>query len=72
MKLIFFLFIIVSFSLTIFPQSDTLSFKGEKRLKNIKMLTHYGENAEAYLSFDEKNLSFNQPAMNLNAIRYSQ
>lgn len=33
-----------------------LKFEGEKHLKNIKMLTNGGENAEAYLSFDQKRL----------------
>ncbi len=37
---------------------DTLRFEGEKRLKNIRMLTFEGENAEAYFSFDEKKLIF--------------
>ena len=31
---------------------------GEKHLKNLKQLTHGGDNAEAYFSFDGKNLSF--------------
>lgn len=38
--------------------SDSLSVAGEKHLKNIRMLTTSGENAEAYLSFDEKRLIF--------------
>jgi TolB protein len=38
-------------------QSATeMTFEGEKHLKNIKMLTNGGENAEAYLSFDQKKL----------------
>jgi TolB protein len=37
---------------------DTMAFAGEKHLKNIKMLTDDGENAEAYLSFDESKLIF--------------
>lgn len=40
------------------PARDTLRFPQEKHLKNIRMLTHEGENAEAYLSFDEKKLIF--------------
>lgn len=36
----------------------TLIFPGEKHLKNVRMLTVEGENAEAYFSFDEKKLSF--------------
>lgn len=38
--------------------ADTMRFANEKHLKNIKMLTFEGENAEAYFSFDEKNLIF--------------
>jgi len=39
----------------------------EKHLKNIKQLTYGGDNAEAYFSFDGKNLSFqsNNPAWGL-------
>ncbi len=33
-------------------------FEGEVHLKNIRMITEEGENAEAYLSFDESKLSF--------------
>ncbi|MCX6148981.1 MAG: hypothetical protein NTX22_00490 [Ignavibacteriales bacterium] len=46
----------------LFPRSkdgkDSLLFPGEKNLKNIRFLTQDGENAEAYLSFDEKKLIF--------------
>ena len=58
-----FLFIIL-FGISFFPFSysqdnnDPYRLPGEKRLKNIKMLTEAGENAEAYLSFDEKKLIF--------------
>jgi TolB protein len=39
--------------------ADSLqTFPGEKHLKNVKMLTFEGENAEAYFSSDEKKLSF--------------
>jgi len=41
-----------------FPQKDNYKFEGEKYLSNIKMLTDGGENAEAYLSFDEKELIY--------------
>ena len=34
------------------------SFSGERHLKNLQMLTEDGENAEAYFSFDEKQLIF--------------
>ena len=37
---------------------DPYRMEGEKHLKNIKMLTDRGENAEAYLSFDERKLIF--------------
>jgi len=49
-------FITISFS--IFAQSDDYKFEGEKHLSNIRMLTNGGENAEAYLSFDEQKLIF--------------
>ena len=32
--------------------------QNEKHLKNLKMLTHGGDNAEAYFSYDNKNASF--------------
>jgi len=38
--------------------ADPMIFKGEKHLKNLKMLTMEGENAEAYFSFDQKKLIF--------------
>lgn len=38
--------------------ADSLRFPQEKHLKNIKMLTFEGENAEAYFSFDETKLIF--------------
>ena len=41
-----------------FTLDDKYKVEGEKHLKNIKMLTDGGENAEAYLSFDEKKLIF--------------
>ena len=37
---------------------NTLAVAGEKHLKNIKQLTFGGENAEAYFSFDGKQLIF--------------
>jgi Tol biopolymer transport system component len=37
---------------------DTYRIDGETHLKNITMITEDGENAEAYLSFDESKLSF--------------
>ena len=40
------------------PETDTLRFKGEVHLRNIKQLTNGGNNAEAYWSFDNKHLIF--------------
>ncbi|HEM48822.1 MAG TPA: hypothetical protein ENO27_01295, partial [Caldithrix sp.] len=39
-------------------ENDTLKIVGEKHLRNIKMLTDEGENAEAYFSFGEDRLIF--------------
>ncbi len=41
-----------------FSQNDNLAFEGEKHLRNIKQLTFGGENAEAYFSFNGKQLIF--------------
>ena len=46
------------FSVNIFAQGSSLAVSGEKHLQNIKQLTFGGENAEAYFSFDGKQLSF--------------
>jgi len=40
------------------PASNPIVVDGEKHLKNIKQLTFGGENAEAYFSFDGKQLIF--------------
>ncbi len=37
---------------------DTLRYEGEKHLRNIRQLTFGGNNAEAYWSFDDKQLIF--------------
>ncbi|SYZ73037.1 TolB protein [Candidatus Zixiibacteriota bacterium] len=37
---------------------DSLRFPEEKHLKDVRMLTFEGQNAEAYFSFDEKKLSY--------------
>lgn len=51
--------ILILFSYNIVAQSDDkYKFPEEKRLKNIRMLTDDGENAEAYLSFDETKLVY--------------
>jgi len=62
--LIFFtIFLIIQPS---FSQTDSLKFPNEKHLENIKMLTETGENAEAYLSFDETKLIFQTTFGDLN------
>jgi Tol biopolymer transport system component len=57
-SIIFFLLIFFLLQNFVHPQSDSLRLPNEKRLKNIKMLTEVGENAEAYLSFDESKLIY--------------
>ncbi len=44
---------------------DPFQIKGEKHLRNIRMLTDGGENAEAYLSFNEKKLIYQATAGSL-------
>jgi len=53
----YFLFIFLT-GMLIGQTADTLRFPEEKHLKNIRMITPEGENAEAYLSFDEKKLIY--------------
>lgn len=53
---VFISFILLFSFISIYAQQQTYSFPGEKHLKNVRMLTNTGENAEAYLSFDEKKL----------------
>jgi Tol biopolymer transport system component len=50
-------FLIITLSVNLYAQ-NTLHVPGEKRLANIKQLTFGGENAEAYFSFDNKQLIF--------------
>lgn len=57
MKKLVFVFLFV-FSMNVLAQNDSLTFSGEKHLKNIKQLTFGGENAEAYFSSDGKQLIF--------------
>ncbi len=60
-KIILIIILITSFSLfgfLLFTLDDKYKVEGENHLTNIKMLTDGGENAEAYLSFDEKKLIF--------------
>ncbi len=46
-------------------QKDNLAIEGEKHFKNIKQLSFGGENAEAYFSFDGKQLIFQSKRDNL-------
>lgn len=48
----------LAFGFIVFSSGDKYKIEGEKHLANIKMLTDEGENAEAYLSFDEKKLIY--------------
>jgi TolB protein len=48
------------------PLKDSLRFTGEKHLRNIKQLTFGGNNAEAYWSFDSKQLIFQSDWMSIN------
>ena len=57
-KLYLVVVVIITLLSTTFAQDKTLAFDGEKRLKNIKQLSFGGENAEAYFSFDGKQLIF--------------
>jgi Tol biopolymer transport system component len=67
-------FVVFNFGIFISPvslaqnknSSDTLRMAGERHLKNIKMLTLVGENAEAYLSFNQKKLIYQSTVGNLN------
>ena len=51
-------FIMLALGFIFFSAGDKYKVEGEKHLANIKMLTDEGENAEAYLSFDEKKLIY--------------
>ena len=55
---LYFILIIVLTTTSLFAQNNDYKFEGEKHLSNIRMLTDAGENAEAYLSFDEKELIY--------------
>jgi Tol biopolymer transport system component len=48
------------------PSKDSLRYAGEVRLRNIRQLTYGGNNAEAYWSFDDKNLVFQSDWKRLN------
>ncbi len=47
--------------------ADTLRFSGESHLRNIRQLTFGGNNAEAYWSFDDKQLSFQSDWKEINS-----
>ncbi|KAF0149550.1 MAG: WD40 domain-containing protein [Ignavibacteria bacterium] len=47
------------------PTKDTLRFNGELHLRNIRQLTFVGNNAEAYWSFDDKQLVFQSDSKEL-------
>ena len=62
----FILLIVISLlQCTAQTKKDPYKFKSEKHLKNIKMLTDAGQNAEAYLSFDNQKLIYQSNADNL-------
>jgi Tol biopolymer transport system component len=52
------LIVIITLSGQIFAQNNSLAVAGEKHLQNIRQLSFGGENAEAYFSFDGKQLIF--------------
>src|SRR5437762_11595585 len=58
MKYLYFVFVIITLVSNALAQDDKLAVAGERHLKNIKQLTFGGENAEAYFSFDGKQLIF--------------
>ena len=57
-KLYFVIVVIITFLSTTFAQQNSLAVAGERHLKNIRQLSFGGENAEAYFSFDGKQLIF--------------
>ena len=52
------IFAILAFGFIYLSPGDKYKIEGEKHLANIKMITEEGQNAESYLSFDEKKLIF--------------
>lgn len=57
-SVLFYIFVILVFSANAFAQNNSLAAAGEKHLQNIRQLTFGGENAEAYFSFDGRQLIF--------------
>jgi Tol biopolymer transport system component len=53
-----FIIALMAFGFIYLSPGDKYKIEGEKHLTNIKMLTEEGQNAESYLSFDEKKLIF--------------
>jgi len=49
------------------PMKDTLRFTGESHLRNIRQLTFGGNNAEAYWSFNDKQLTFQSDWKEINS-----
>lgn len=66
------LFLVISIPVLVwsqvYAQSDSIHYSREKHLKNVRQLTFGADNAEAYWSFDGKNVSFqsNNKAWGLN------
>ncbi len=58
MKYYYLLLLVLVIAPAAIAQNSSLSFEGERHLKNIKQLTFAGENAEAYFSSDGKQLIF--------------
>lgn len=59
MKIFYILIVVfITFFSNSAAQDNPLAVEGERHLKNIKQLTFGGENAEAYFSFDGKQLIF--------------
>src|SRR2546421_13002138 len=67
-KLFIIVFSKVLFLSIVFGQSDSIHYAREKHFKNVRQLTFGADNAEAYWSFDGKNVSFqsNNKAWGLN------
>ncbi|HRH60004.1 MAG TPA: hypothetical protein PL045_05500 [Chitinophagaceae bacterium] len=57
-KILSFLFISLPFFTAAQNNNDTLHYADEKHFKNIQQLTNGGDNAEAYWSFDDKQIIF--------------
>ncbi|MFY8003782.1 MAG: hypothetical protein ACOVNR_03035, partial [Chitinophagaceae bacterium] len=49
--------------MSVYAQTDTLIYAGEKHFKNLRQLTFGGDNAEAYFSFDGKYLVFQRTSV---------